>query len=70
MTTNDINRKLIKATETIAKEYGIKFCTSCNLTRPVEGGKTVPVANGRTRWKCATCAAKLKPTGFKNRKGL
>lgn len=65
---SDTSRHLVKVTEKIAENLGVKFCTSCNLTKPVENGKTKPVANGRTRWLCATCAAKKKPTGFTVRK--
>jgi hypothetical protein len=59
------SKKLAKVTHTIADELGIRFCTSCNLTKPAHGGKTVAVANGRTRWKCASCTARMKPSGFK-----
>jgi hypothetical protein len=61
---NETTRKLIKTTEAIAKNFGLKFCTQCNLTRPVEGGKVFKITNGRTRWKCATCTARMKPSGF------
>jgi transposase-like protein len=60
---NNTDRELINATEAIAKNLGVKFCTQCNLTRPVEGGKVFTLVNGRTRWKCATCFKKLKPSG-------
>jgi hypothetical protein len=60
---NRIDRELINATQAIAKNLGVKFCTQCNLTRPVEGGKVKVLINGRTRWKCSTCAAKQKPSG-------
>ena len=59
------SRKLIEVTGAIEKNFGIKFCTQCSLTRPVEGGKVFPISNGRTRWKCASCVKKLKPSGFK-----
>jgi len=59
------SRKLVKATNNIAEELGIRFCTSCNLTKSAYGGKVKAIANGRTRWLCAGCAAKNKPTGFK-----
>lgn len=57
-------RKLIETTKRIAKEFGVKFCTACNLTKPVEGGKVKLLSNGRSRWLCAVCAAKGKPSGF------
>jgi transposase-like protein len=60
---NETTRELINATQAIAKNLGVKFCTQCNLTRPVDGGKTVTLINGRTRWKCSTCAKKQKPSG-------
>jgi hypothetical protein len=59
------SQKLTKMTQTIAENLGIRFCTSCNKTKPAHGGKTVPVANGRTRWKCASCALRMKESGFK-----
>lgn len=59
------SRKLIELTKNIAANMGIKFCTSCNYTKPVEGGRTKLLSNGRSRWLCAMCAAKKKPTGFK-----
>ncbi len=62
------SRKLVELTNKIAQDMGLKFCTSCNLTRPVQGGKVKTLINGRTRWLCATCAAKKKPTGFTVRK--
>jgi len=63
--SNKTNRDLAKTTEAIAKNFGLRFCTQCNLTRPVEGGKIFPLPNGRTRWKCASCTKKQKPSGFK-----
>lgn len=57
-------RELIELTATIARVTGMKFCTQCNLTRPVAGGAVKTLPSGRTRWKCATCAAKKKPSGF------
>lgn len=59
------SRKLIAATKKIEEDLGIRFCTSCNLTKAAHGGKVKPIANGRTRWMCASCAAKKKPMGFK-----
>jgi hypothetical protein len=61
---NETNRKLIKATEAIAKNYGIKYCTKCSLTRPIEGGRIVPVVRGRTRWECSSCVAKKSMSRF------
>jgi transposase-like protein len=58
------SRKLVELTNKIAVEMGVKFCTSCNLTKPVEGGKTKPVANGRSRWLCASCAERKKLSGY------
>ena len=47
--SNKTNRDLAKTTEAIAKNFGLRYCTQCNLTRPVEGGKIFPLPNGRTR---------------------
>lgn len=58
-TTND----LVKATEAIAKNFGVKYCTQCNRTMPVEGGRIFTLSNGRTRWKCAPCFKKQRPPG-------
>jgi hypothetical protein len=65
---SETSRHLIRATESIAKNLGVKFCTACNLTKSVGGGKIKQLSNGRTRWMCATCAARKKPTGFKQEK--
>lgn len=62
------SRHLVKVTEKIAENLGVKFCTSCNLTKTLEGGKIKRLSNGRTRWLCAMCAKKQKPTGFTVRK--
>jgi hypothetical protein len=65
---SNTSRHLVKVTEKIAENLGVKFCTSCNLTKPVGGGKTKSVANGRTRWLCASCANKQKPMGFSEKR--
>jgi hypothetical protein len=62
------SRKLVKATNNIAKDLGIRFCTHCNLTKSAHGGKIKFLANGRTRWMCAICAAKQKSSGFTYKK--
>jgi len=59
------SRKLVNATHNIASELGIRFCTNCNLTKSAFGGRVIRVANGRTRWKCSTCAAKSVSREFK-----
>ncbi len=63
------SRQLVKTTHAIAKATGMRFCTKCNLTRPTEGGKTVLIANKRTRWECASCAARRSPSGYASKKG-
>jgi hypothetical protein len=60
---NDTYRELARATEAIAKNMGIRFCTKCNLTRPVEGGRSKLLSNGRTRWECSYCVSK-RTKGF------
>lgn len=62
---NQTARDLVKVTANIEKEFGVKYCTKCNRTRPVEGGKTRALGNKRTRWECVTCAAKTTPAGYK-----
>jgi hypothetical protein len=59
------SRKLVKVTHNIAEDLGIRFCTACNRTRPAFEGKVKMLGNGRTRWMCAACAARNKPSGFK-----
>jgi transposase-like protein len=61
------SRKLVKATENIANELGIRFCTACNMTKSAYGGAVKPLTNGRTRWLCGVCASKRNPAGFKNK---
>jgi hypothetical protein len=56
----DINRELVRATESIAKDLGIRFCTHCNQTRAAHNGKFKTTANGRTRWICAECVKRGK----------
>ena len=56
--SGETSRQLVRATHAIAKNLGVRFCVKCNLTRSIEGGQTKKLANGRTRWECATCAAK------------
>jgi hypothetical protein len=35
-----------------------KYCSSCQTEKDSTGGKTVPTANGKTRWKCEACVEK------------
>lgn len=63
------NRELIKVTKAIEKNFGVKFCTNCHQTKPVEGGMTRKLLKGGTRWECALCVAKkskLISKGAKN----
>lgn len=60
--------KLSRVTKTIADSLGVRFCTSCNKTRPVEGGKAKTTSFGRSRWMCAMCAERNKPSGFAKEK--
>lgn len=47
---------LKKASQNIEREYGVRYCTNCASTQPVEGGKWIIYSNGlRRRWKCARC---------------
>lgn len=45
----------------MARVMGIKVCTNCQKSRPVEGFKTVRQANGRKRDLCGTCCDRIKP---------
>lgn len=36
-----------------------KFCGSCFLPKPTEGGVMKPTTNRSKRWVCQGCAAKL-----------
>jgi len=50
------SRQLARVAEKTADEYGIRYCTSCSLTRPKEGGTWIVYQNGlRRRWKCGAC---------------
>lgn len=44
--------------ETVREE--VKFCTSCQVTKPVEGGLR-KITRGRPRWICRWCLAKAAP---------
>ena len=51
-------------TKVMEQHLGTKFCTNCQLRKPIDGGKTVP--NKHTaRWYCAECynRRKLRQTG-------
>jgi hypothetical protein len=39
------------------------FCTSCSITRSIEGARLVPTGNGRRRWACAYCVARKSQSG-------
>lgn len=53
---SNTSRKLVKINDNIANDFGVRYCTNCNLTRNAEGGKWIVYANGlRRRWKCAGC---------------
>jgi hypothetical protein len=62
MTTG--SRQLINSTRAIAESLKVRFCTKCNLTKSVDGGKTKTLLNGRTRWECASCVAATTPGRF------
>jgi len=54
--TSKGTKHLIKISEKIASDLGVRYCTSCNLTRAAEGGKWIVYDNGlRRRWKCGSC---------------
>ena len=38
----------------------VKFCTSCQATKPMEGGMK-KMTRGRPRWICRWCIAKAAP---------
>ena len=61
------SKQLVRATQAIAENFGVQFCVKCNKTRSIEGGKTKIVSDGRTRWECATCAAKLRKPGIRSK---
>jgi hypothetical protein len=61
-------RAVTRVTEAIEKNFGLRFCTQCHLTRASEGGKVFSLSTGRTRWKCATCVAKATPSGLGKKK--
>ena len=53
--------KLTRISENIESLHGVRYCTNCMSTRPVEGGKYIVYANGlRRRWKCGSCTNKEK----------
>jgi len=37
-----------------------KFCTSCQMHKPVEGGKVLATKN--KRWKCKSCLTRKAPS--------
>jgi len=39
---------------------GWRFCTSCQVTRPEEGGVWIKRPPHVHRWKCSTCVKKSK----------
>ena len=44
---------------------GTKFCFACQRQKPADTGKSFVRGKNRV-WKCAVCAAKANPGGFKN----
>ena len=54
--TTVVSDKLKNISNKIEKEFGVRYCTNCASTQPVEGGKWTIYNNGlRRRWKCAKC---------------
>jgi transposase-like protein len=62
------SRQIAALTLKIADELGVRYCTSCNRTQKSAGGKTKVILGKRSRWMCATCATKNKPSGFNTRR--
>ena len=44
---------------------GTKFCFACQKHRPLATGRRV---GPNRKWRCADCAAKVTPCGFKKKK--
>lgn len=59
-----VRKQLVRVTHAIASEYGVRYCTKCNRTRPAEGGRTKLITNGKTRWECAGCVARKTVSPF------
>ena len=53
---SNTSRKLAKINDNIANDFGVRYCTSCSLTRNAENGKWIVYGDGlRRRWKCGGC---------------
>lgn len=49
------NTENARVSEAIARNVGIRWCTSCNSDKPAEGFKKIGV-----RWICAGCQVRRK----------
>lgn len=56
------NKRLAEVATTVT---GTKHCRSCDQQRRADTGKWRVGANGRRIWRCAACASKSNPAGFK-----
>lgn len=61
---NTLEKMVQRAQERI---LGTKFCFACQKARPIDAGKLIRRGNG-TVWRCASCANKQSPMGFKKEK--
>lgn len=55
MSTGDRAKKETKKVEQLT---GVKWCSSHNSYRPLEGGKFLKTKSGQLRWICAHCVEK------------
>jgi hypothetical protein len=64
---------LTKTAEDIKKAQekitGRKFCSSCHSYKLIDGGKDLPITSGKsTRWKCASCIARISARKYESKK--
>ena len=52
------NEQRSKTTRAIEQATGTKFCYTCNIHRPMEGGGYVQIKNSK-RFKCKHCYERL-----------
>jgi hypothetical protein len=56
-----------RVTAAMAKNVGIRWCSSCQSDKPAEGFKLV--GGGTRRWICGSCAQGRKERSFAHRWG-
>ena len=49
-----------KMTAKATAATGKRHCSKCRMHKPAEAGREIVQANGRRRWVCSACLAKVR----------